>query len=269
MGLCGERERCEIPMPSIYDDETRRKRFDINRKKKERLEHSFEKLALASIYLLAIFGAASAGLMLITGLGVKAENHNGLSSWGQILLQQNIIAAGLLSLPVYGGCLAAALLRKRNLCIYLMIFTALCVALVYSLLGIALLLPAVGFCIWLLFRCGQWADLSEEEGFPVFDITFAEQSERRQVKEKITRYQAELEGVRVKADEVVHRSDRMDDILDDESVPLSMHYLNGYHDRSREDIRDASPVLGILDSENMHQLAELDAMPHSSAETNS
>ena len=78
-----------------------------------------------------------------------------------------------------------------------------------------------------------WGQLEEEEGFPLFRISYEELSERKRNDEKKTRVRAELSGARRPVAAQAHGA--MGDLLDDqENTPVLTSALHGYHDRSEQ-----------------------------------
>ena len=78
-----------------------------------------------------------------------------------------------------------------------------------------------------------WERLEQEEGFPLFRISYEELSERRLNAEKKTRFRAAAAGTRRVTDAEGHRN--MGDLLDDqEETPVLTSGLQGYHARSND-----------------------------------
>ena len=88
-----------------------------------------------------------------------------------------------------------------------------------------------------------WAELEKEEGFPLFDISYAEREERRRNMEKLTEARALRAGYRVAQTE---QTSDMSDLLDSgRDAPVMAAHPRGYHDRYQDSQQITEPFQGI------------------------
>lgn len=107
----------------------------------------------------------------------------------------------------------------------------------------------------------QWHKLSQEEGFPLFDITYAEREERKQLQEEIVRNRAINQGVRVAATE---QTSDMGDLLDAGfDAPVLPPHLSARHERSGLYATPGTQAAEDFDAGKMAMLEEIGAPPRS------
>jgi len=103
----------------------------------------------------------------------------------------------------------------------------------------------------------QWFKLSQEEGFPHFDITYAEREKRQQIQEELMRNRALQAGVRVASTE---QTSGMGDLLDaDSDAPVLAPHLQARHDRSRLYAAPGTQMPDAFDAGKMGMLEEIGA----------
>ena len=95
-----------------------------------------------------------------------------------------------------------------------------------------------------------WGQLEQEEGFPLFDISYAEREERRRNMEKLTEARALRAGYRVA--QTQQQSD-MSDLLDSgHDAPVMAKPVHGYHDRFGDSVQAGTPMTslpsGVMDT---------------------
>lgn len=102
----------------------------------------------------------------------------------------------------------------------------------------------------------DWRKLEQEEGFPRFEITYAEQTEQQKTQERRAQYRAVQAGTRVEQAHLNVHAD-MSDLLDEDADQLPAH-LENYHDRSLL----AEPVVRLQEphGDRMDHLEEIDEL---------
>lgn len=245
-------------MGSIYTDDVREANYRKNKKTMKYLNYGYDHLM---------------GIALIIGMGkALVMAFNGLTS-GILSVDGNPAVLRdfflfLIAAVVVIYTLSLKTVRSAAI--------ALCVAFVCDLLaGLysdVLLFVVLAILSLALAKC--WEKLSEEEGFPLFDIPFSELEERKEIAEKRTRYQANLLGererrVRTDASEIFARDyhampkeaspittpvkEEMQDLLDFETAQIEKQNLEQYHDRSRDAMRN-DPQLSENAKEMLHDV---------------
>ncbi len=218
-------------MASLYTDEAREERYFKLRAKKKRLERILD-------WMMWIVLAAAA-LTIIPDFASAFLN-------GVFLGDLHALFELLVDVAVYGFAIYAIYRKSAKL-------TGIAVAVV--LLGAVLTgspLSLVGMIplLLLLYVDVQWGKLEKEEGFPHFDITYAEREERQRTAEERARNRAIQAGARVAATE---QSSDMGDLLDaGHDTMVIAPTLRGYHDRSRDSSRAAETprqfAPGVMDT---------------------
>ncbi len=210
-------------MASYMDDETRLAHYDKCRIKKNRYEHTLD----ICMWIAILFSA----MTVIPELFV-----NGLL---------NGIFIG--DIPVFLGallCTAAVLFAIYAIYLRKPVITAIAgVAVFYfdPLVGITTLVCVVPHILL--------AKLSQEEGWPLFDISIGEYQQREKNTEKIMQHRAVELGARLVTDPVEGDAE-MHDILDERADTVFVR-PTGYHDRSRDAVpedRVSSFTPGVMDT---------------------
>ena len=229
-------------MASLYTDEVREQRFIVNRKRKKLLDRLYDVLMFVAL----IYGLSKMITMAFDSL------TNGIML-GSMLSMLSIF----LFVPGATATIYTLSLKTVKSAVIAELITIAC----FLLSGDATdLYPylLIGLGSIILAKC--WEKLAEEEGFPLFDISYREMEERRNHNEKRTRYQATLLGERerrIRAEEVAAvwndavqqhivegsttkpQKEEMSDLLDiGRDAPIEKQNLEQYHDRSREDLRE-------------------------------
>lgn len=108
------------------------------------------------------------------------------------------------------------------------------------MLGVVLLMVVCGgsvlihipILLFVLCVSYRWEQLSQEEGFPLFDISYREREQRQKLQEQYAKERALQSGARVASPE--QQSD-MHDLLDAEKdTPIFSAELKGYYERNRD-----------------------------------
>lgn len=233
-------------MASIYTDEVREQRYFKLRAKKKRLERILD-------WMMWIVLAAAA-LTIIPDFAAAFLN-------GVFLGDLHALFEFLVDAAVYGFAIYAIYRKSAKL-------TGIAVAVVALgavLTGTPLSLVGVIPLVLLLYVDVEWGKLEKEEGFPHFDITYAEREERQRTAEERARNRAIQAGARVAATE---QSSDMGDLLDaGHDTMVVAPTLRGYHDRSRnsgsapETPKPFAP--GVMDTlEAIGSDALVDETPH-------
>jgi|GEM_PF-2032605 len=208
-------------MASLYTDEAREARYAKLRTKKKRLD-----ITLDIIMRIVLF---------TMGLGVVINAIGGLLS----VLSLNFLdgISFLLDLAMVAAVVYAIYKRDR-----LTSAIVLGITIVFPMIrgfasgfGLSVNLFAPVIMIAVLIVDVQWYQLSQEEGFPLFDISYQERQERQKQLEKVSLNRAVASGVRMASTE---QNSDMSDLLDAGfDRPVMAQPLSGYHER----MKDAKP----------------------------
>ena len=198
-------------MASCLTDDERERRYIVLRKKKRRCDFLCGIPALIAI---------SFAVVLVLSIIYAIRDIMTGSGYGTLLqMLLSLIAAGVTAYTAYTRHLKY-ILAAGGVLLFLGIISANAV----PFFMVVLLCPAA-------LGAYFWGQLEEEEGFPLFRISYEEMSERKRNAEKKTRVRAELSGSRRPAGAAVHSA--MGDLLDDrENTPVLTAALHGYHERS-------------------------------------
>lgn len=197
-------------MASIYTDKAREARYDKLRIKKNRYEKILGICMLLSLFI----GIAT----FISGI------FFGLLS-GAFLGDISVLVISFLATACNAFAIYAIYAKNWKITIAAI---AIAIAMVpFGMNDIVLVLALIPALIVHVL----WKKLSQEEGFPLFQITQDEYDKRRQALERQTKKHALEEGVRVASTE---QTSEMGDLLDDGfDSPVMPGELHAYHDRSR------------------------------------
>ena len=226
-------------MASVYSDREREERYSKLRRKKKAMDKFFD----WSMY------AVIAGALLIVIPSIYMGVLSSLFLGKMLEFFASILAMFAAAAGIY------AVYRKdpRITALIAVLQLIFCVA---ASEGLADLLMLV---VMILEVCVQasWQKLTQEEGFPDFDITLNEYAAR----EKDYARQAEIRAVTagLRTDAELPRSNAMDDLLSDR-VQAAPQHLHTYHDRST---RSAVPEVQPLPAASalMGTLEEIGAPP--------
>lgn len=192
-------------MASIYTDAEREHRYAQLRKKKKYINLSLDICMWAALGTGAISILPNAFSSILQGMF--------LFDLGQFAYTLGALA--LLAFAVY-----AIYARKWKITLAAVIVTAITIALGSPIILILLIAALIADYFW--------HQLEQEEGFPLFDISFHEQQERQRKQEMISRHRALEAGTRA---EHSGNPDNMSDILDSGgNTPVSLAHLQSYHD---------------------------------------
>lgn len=223
-------------MATIYTDESREQRYARLRTKKRKCEKALDIL----MWITLLVGAFDLIPGLFSGL------FNGL--FGGSL--DNFFAF-FFSFAGAAAAIYAIYAKKFFHTLAAIVFIA-----VISVLGAAMagqMAISTGYIVILIPVAvidRIWNGLEKEEGFPLFDISYAEREERRRNQEKLTEVRMLRAGYRVAADE---QPADMHDLLDSErDVPVMPAHPRGYHDRFLGSAAVSAPAAavpsGIMDT---------------------
>lgn len=243
---CNRKEGCHLA--TIYTDEAREPRYARLRAKKRRCEKALDWMMWITL-LVAAFD-------LIPGFVSGILNG---------LLGGNIGAfVGFLFSVISAAAAVYAIYAKK----WLHTVGAMLVIALSSAIGAMVsggMVISSGYIVLLipvLLIDKFWADLEKEEGFPLFDISYAERDERRRNQEKLTEARALKAGYRIASAE---RQSEMADLLDREGdVPVMAAHPHGYQERFYGSAAAERPAqafqAGIMDT-----LEEIGAEPQAPA----
>lgn len=198
-------------MANLLTDEVRREQYAIHRAQRIRYEKTFNLCAWILLFL--ALGELVSTVLLTTFS----------ATWGYS-------GSPLIGILVSAAALAAAFtgIYRRN---RVLIAAAIVVCALRQLLGISFLIPAIPLLAVSLVTAQKWYQLSKHDGFPRFDIDYAERESRAEKQARITKHVAIETGKRQLA---APNAGEMSDLLDiGGDVPVAAAELSGYHDRSR------------------------------------
>lgn len=224
-------------MANIYTDESRLARYSVMIKRRNRYER--------------IFGVCMWAMIICAGTEIIPHLFNGLL-YGLFIgeLQAFFVMLGVAAFFAF----AIYALVKRSFWFILPAFV-LCLTIMdggmFYLFGnfVAPLSLIVSGIVSLL-----WAKLSQEEGFPRFEISYAEEQGRKKVQERRSEYRAQQAGIRTEQEQLDVNAE-MTDLLDADSEVVRMPAkLNNYHER----YRNADAVVRAAEAHDgtMTELAE-------------
>lgn len=214
-------------MASYLDDKTRLAHYDACRAKKKR----YERVLDVCMWIAILFGAFT----VIPELFV-----NGLLN-GIFIGDISVFFLALFKTLGIAAAIYAIYLRKWPITIVAALVVSPCNSIV------ALATAAAAVSHWLLHR------LSQEEGWPLFEIPYAEQEQRQKNIETIIRNRAVTLGARVSTEP--SEDTEMHDILD-ESKDTVYVKPKGYHDRFRDSTPQGS--VSAFTPEVMDSLEEME-----------
>lgn len=232
-------------MASLYTDEAREERYFRLRAKKKRLDGLLDItmwITLACAAIVIIPGAMSAFLN------------------GVFLGDMRTLLEFLMSVAVCGFTVYAIYCKNFRHVIIAMIGVAL-LTMLAGAMSLIVMIPLIIAAVvsW------EWGKLEKEEGFPHFDITYAEREERERTAESRARNRAIQAGARISS---VGQSSDMGDLLDaGHDTMVLAPTLRGQHDRylgSTQQNTAPQPVnQGIMDSlESIGADAVTETKPH-------
>ena len=215
-------------MATFLDEKTRAEHYAQNRKKKKTLERGYD--IIFWIFMIPI--AFSVVPSLIGGF-IK------LFALDFLLLLEGIGLA-----IMYGAGIFALYKHRMKITACVMLVVAIFSAFIKVS---AECIPVILVFVFLLDR--QWEKLEQEEGFPLFDISYREQEEQPALATKRAKYQAVQLGARVAH---VTNEGAMNDLLDDgKDAPVVAGPLSGYHDKFRNSVLGYQPPkpyqTGVMD----------------------
>ena len=204
-------------MATLYTDAAREERYARLRTKKKGLEKCLDVCMLFTLFVMG-------GSVIINAIGgllsfLSLDFGTALAFLIQAAVTAAVIWAIYQKDVRYSAIVLAVTCVIGGIELYLMDFG----------LNANLFAPFVMIAVLLIDI--QWQKLSQEEGFPLFDISYKERAERERQIEKISKNRAVAEGVRIAS--TAQTSD-MGDLLDaDFDKPVMAQGLSGYHDRMR------------------------------------
>ena len=211
-------------MASLYTDQERRERYEKLRSQRRRCEK------IRDILMIALIGTSL--LML------------GVSGWGDGLSLIDASSASHTSMSIVpfavtplmtAVCIYALYVKDLRLTVCAMVISLLTAA--FSL-NANILMPLLMGVASVVDR--KWLTLSQEEGFPLFEIPFSEETERKVKASQITRNRALAAGIRTASTE---RNSEMSDLLDAGSdTELLSAELSGYYERSTDAVAEIVPA---------------------------
>ena len=202
-------------MASILTDESRQARYAVLRKRKKILER--------------IFDIMMWGTLLELFIEIVSQFVSGVL---QGIFMGELIPFFVFLFVLAAGVFSVYALFRRDLRFLLpaVILTGLmngmgCFVAFGVLLPVFLSIAGINSIFW--------AKLKQEEGFPLFDISFIEEQERQKVQEKRTEYRTLQAQIRA-AQETLDTDAEMTDLLDaDTKKDYMPAHLNNYHERYR------------------------------------
>ena len=200
-------------MPNILTDEARERRYARLRAKKRGLDRLFD------MFMWIILAGALLGLIPAAFTGLL----NGL-----FLGNLKPFFEFLVSLVLDAAIVYAVYAKKPVVTLAVLLLNTLCYSI--SIRSPGLDIAAVILLVPLAVLQWQWSGLEKEEGFPLFDISYAEREERQKAHEGLIRKRALEAGARVERPE--NYGDEMADLLDAGSDSIAMpETLSAYQER--------------------------------------
>ncbi len=201
-------------MASIYTDEERETRYIRLRKKKRICDRIFDICMIAAL-LFGLLSVGDTGQILMGGLGSINFGMILLGLFGLLVIAGVVIAVYKKDWRITAAELVLLLLGG-----YSMALTEISV----FMLGVITFITLIGDVLW--------HRLSEQEGFPTFEIGYMEEKERQKAMQRYAENRAVAAGVRA---EPAAPDDVMHDLLDaDTDVQSVTQKLSGQHDRYRD-----------------------------------
>ena len=224
------------PLASIYTDESREQRYGRLRRKKKKCEKALDIL----MWITLLVGALDLIPQLFSGV-LKGLFAGQLGEFFGVIFSAVSAAAA-----VY------AIYAKK----WTHTLGAILVIAVSSAIGMAIsggLVTSSGYIVLLipvLIVDRIWAGLEQEEGFPLFDISYAERGERSRNLEKLTEARALRAGYRIAQTE---QTSDMPDLLDSgRDAPVAAAHPHGYQERFYGSAAENAPAeeirSGIMDT---------------------
>ncbi len=217
-------------MASLYTDEALEARYARNRKKKRLYE-------LVSLLLFLMWLACALFVMLpdvIIGVLSVVANIMSLLTTGELDSDMtNFIVTALVELATALPT-GYVIYRKRSryaLILSAVLFVLMLTTRYYAFVSFQLFLNIMAF---ILHRC--WETLAQEEGYPLFAISYQEQQEKQQAAERLAKKQAIKAAQDACAEQPVSNAaaeNVMPDLLDPQTVNIPSD-LAGYHDRFQQ-----------------------------------
>lgn len=206
-------------MASIYTDAEREERYDKLRRKKRQLEKILDILMWGFLIFAALLmiGGISSGLLggLLGG---------GLGDFFDFLVTALLCAAAIY--VIYAKKIKHTLIALGA------------GVLLMALTGMGSVIPLVAMIACIPVDIA-WGKLEKEEGFPLFDISYAEREERQKASEQMVYQRALDAGVRIASTE---QTSDMGDLLDaGHDAMVIAAPLRGSQDRFRGAVPDAVP----------------------------
>lgn len=225
-------------MANIYKDEVRIARYDNCRKRVKRCELLFGISMWAMIFL------ALTEIIPQTIYGF----FNGLFLGEMMPFCTMLAVAADIIFSIYA-------ISRRD---WRFLLGALICALVFISGGLFVLFGYLSPIVLILplIASTDWRRLEKEEGFPRFEITYAEQTEQQRTQERRARHRALQAGIRTEQAQLNARAD-MSDLLDEETEQLPAA-LKNYHNRSLS--ADAVVRLKEPHDDRMDRLNEIDEL---------
>ncbi|MBR6107922.1 MAG: hypothetical protein IKQ39_07920 [Oscillospiraceae bacterium] len=216
-------------MASIYTDEVRQTRYMRLRRRKRILDRIFDVCMIAAL----VFGTLalySAGPMLMEGLGGA---------------DIRLILGGLICILPLPGIIVTIYLKnwKAAAAEFALLFLAGAI-LIDGTYGLLIFIDVIALVTDIF-----WEKLSQQEGFPTFEIGYQEEKERAKALHQYAENRAVAAGVRAERTEP---DNDMHDLLDaDTDVGTVTQKLTGMHDRYRDvqthETGRAAYVPGVMD----------------------
>lgn len=198
-------------MANLLTDEVRRERYAVCRARRIRCDKTFN-LCVSMLAFIVLLDIAASIAFSVAGKMWDVDNR---------------MLLGLpFSLAIYIAELFGIYKRNHFITLVVLLITPIRVFFQLSVFAMA----AIPFFIAEL-TMKKWEGLRKEDGFPKFDIDYAERESRAAKQAAITKHVAIETGKRRLA---AQNADEMSDLLDEQGdIPVASAELSGYHDRSR------------------------------------
>ena len=217
-------------MASLYTDEAREERYFRLRAKKKRLDRVLDILMWLTLLCAAVSIIPGFAAAFLNGVFL-GDLHALLDFVWSVAVYALAIYAIYCKNPKYAFCAIVGIVAISIL------FDA------FSVIGLITLLPV-------LWVDKEWAKLEKEEGFPLFDMSYAEREERTRTAEERARNRALQAGARVASS---GQTSDMGDLLDaGHDTMVIAPALHGQHDRYRGSVAGQTErpqfVPGVMDT---------------------
>lgn len=217
-------------MASYLTDEVREQQYAVNRAKYKKLDRAFDNW-----------------LRVALGIGV-------------VQIVMIMFQFGFHEIPVLTAVLGVVVILVSMAATVLVLYTkqlyitaaAMLLDMLFGKLNTACMLQIV-VLIAAVILIVRWQKLAEQEGFPLFDISYAEMSEKMHLRETLAKNRAVAEGVRT---EFRPQREEMYDILDPEGdAPMIQAPITGYHDRGMANLSaDSVTAVQRINQSNQTEL---------------